>query len=80
MFKVTATVKKIRAQTGDSMREWEYRRLDLNDLPRKSTDIEALNAAGNDNSELVTIIANAIAYLKRRIPPDPAPHKGKPKA
>lgn len=49
------------------MREWEYRKLDLNDLPRKRTDIDVLCDAGRDGWELVSVNANSMAYLKREI-------------
>jgi Domain of unknown function (DUF4177) len=47
------------------MREWEYRTLDLNDLPRKTEVVDVLNDAGENGWELVTITPNQIAYLKR---------------
>lgn len=37
------------------MREWEYRKLDLNNLPRKAEDIDVLQDAGRDGWELVQI-------------------------
>ena len=30
------------------MRQWDYRKIDLNDLPRRSVDIDLLNAAGEN--------------------------------
>jgi hypothetical protein len=63
------------------MPQWEYDKIDLNDLPRKRSDVDALNDAGHDGWELVNITSNAIAYLKRPIGPEPKPPKGKtPKA
>ena len=50
------------------LREWEYRKLDLNDLPRKGSDIDVLNEAGKDAWELVTITVHHIAYVKREVP------------
>jgi DNA-binding protein H-NS len=47
------------------MIEWEYRKLVLNDVPRKSSDVELLCDAGEEGWELVAILANNIAYLKR---------------
>jgi hypothetical protein len=47
------------------MIEWEYRRLTLNDVPRNSSDVELLCQAGEEGWELVAILANNIAYLKR---------------
>jgi hypothetical protein len=49
------------------MHEWEYREVDLNDLPRKTEDIDLLNTAGNERWEVVAIMPNNIAYLKRQI-------------
>jgi hypothetical protein len=73
----TAKVKLGRA----TMPQWEYDKIDLNDLLRKRSDVDALNDAGDDGWGLVNITANAIAYLKRPIGPEPKPPKGKaPKA
>jgi Domain of unknown function (DUF4177) len=47
------------------MNQWEYQKLDLNDLPRKADDIDVLNDAGKDGWELVAITANNVAILKR---------------
>jgi hypothetical protein len=40
------------------MPEWEYRTLDLNDLPRKTEAVDDLNDAGEDGWELVIISPN----------------------
>jgi hypothetical protein len=45
--------------------EWEYRKIPLNGLPRETDDIDALNNAGSDGWELVAILPNNVAYLKR---------------
>ena len=58
------------------MRQWDYRKIDLNDLPRRSVDIDLLNAAGENGWELVAIAANSIAYFKRELTP-PAPARSK---
>ena len=47
--------------------EWEYRKIDLNQRPRKVDEIDLLNDAGNDGWELVAILANNVAYLKRQL-------------
>jgi hypothetical protein len=61
--------------------QWEYRKLNLNDLPRKTDDVDLLNGAGEDNWELVQITANNIAYLRRPMKPEATSRKGKtPKA
>jgi hypothetical protein len=49
------------------MPEWEYRKLDLNNLPRKVEDIDLLCDAGKEGWELVQISPNNIAYLKRAL-------------
>ena len=47
------------------MPEWEYRKIDLNQLPRKTSDIDVLCEAGRDGWELVATLPNNVAYLKR---------------
>jgi hypothetical protein len=49
------------------MAQWEYREIDLGDLPRKTNDIDLLNDAGKDGCELVAIATNNVARLKRRV-------------
>ena len=45
--------------------EWEYRRILLNDLPPRTDDLDLLSEAGSQGWELVTILTNNVAYLKR---------------
>jgi hypothetical protein len=47
--------------------EWEYRKIDLNQQPPRSDELDMLNTAGADGWELVGITSNNIAYLKRPI-------------
>ena len=47
------------------MPQWEYSKIDLNDVPAKASDLDALDDAGKDGWELVGITANNVAYLKR---------------
>lgn len=47
------------------MSTWEYRKIDLNEVPRKMDDLDLLNQAGEDGWELVGITPNSVAYLKR---------------
>jgi len=47
--------------------EWEYNRINLNEVPRRTDDIDMLNDAGKEGWELVTITTNNIALLKRQI-------------
>jgi hypothetical protein len=51
--------------------QWQYRTVDLNDLPPRVRELDILNAAGNVGWELVVITANRIAFLKRQIDDDP---------
>ena len=47
--------------------EWEYRKIDLNQVPRKTDEIDMLCDAGEEGWELVTILQNNVAYLKRQV-------------
>jgi len=47
--------------------EWEYKKIALNELSRKNDDIDVLCDAGEEGWELVTILPNNSAYLKRRV-------------
>ena len=47
------------------MPQWEHRKIDLNNVPRKSDDIDLLNDAGEEGWELASITTNNIGYLKR---------------
>jgi hypothetical protein len=49
------------------MRQWEYLRLDLNDIPRRGDETVALNKAGDEGWELVAVTCNGVAILKREI-------------
>jgi H-NS histone family len=44
---------------------WQYRKINLNELPRRRDEIDVLCDAGEHEWELVTILPNNIAYLKR---------------
>ena len=46
---------------------WEYRKIALNQLSAKTNDVDVLNDAGDESWELVAILPNNIAYLKREI-------------
>ena len=62
------------------MPQWEYRKIDLNNVSAKSSDLDTLDDAGKDGWELVGITANNCAYLKRAVedPNAPAPSRAKP--
>jgi DNA-binding protein H-NS len=47
--------------------EWEYRKISLSDLPRKRDDIDVLNDAGSKGWELIAILPNSMAYMKREV-------------
>lgn len=49
------------------MIEWQYRKLALNDVPRKSSEVQLLCQAGEEGWELVVILDNNLAYLKRTL-------------
>ncbi len=49
------------------MREWEYRKIALNQLSPKTADVDVLNDAGDEGWELVAILPNNVAYLKRQV-------------
>jgi hypothetical protein len=49
------------------MRQWEYLRLDLNDLPGRGGETASLNKAGGEGWELVAVTCNGLAILKREI-------------
>lgn len=47
------------------MKRWQYEKIDLNALPRKTTDLDRLNEVGDEGWELVAITANNFAIFKR---------------
>ena len=49
------------------MRAWEYKKIVLGEAPRKSDEMALLCDAGEDGWELVAILANNVAYLKREV-------------
>jgi hypothetical protein len=49
------------------MPQWEYSKIDLNNVPVKASDLDALDDAGKEGWELVGITANNVAYLKRML-------------
>src|SRR5262245_55761332 len=55
-------------EPGDRIvREWEYRKLYLNQHSPRGDDLEVLNAAGAAGWELVGITGHNVAYLKREV-------------
>lgn len=51
------------------MIRWEYRMIDLGQLPPRSVATDILNSAGAEGWEFVGISANNIAYTKRKFEP-----------
>ncbi len=49
------------------MPQWEYSKIDLNNVPARSSEIDLLDNAGRDGWELVRISVNNLAYLKRAV-------------
>jgi hypothetical protein len=45
----------------------EYGQVDLNALPRKASEIDVLNDAGEDGWQLVVITRKSVADLKRQV-------------
>jgi hypothetical protein len=54
------------------MLQWQYREIHLNELPRRTNEVDLLNDAGEEGWELVSITVNNIAYLKRQVPTPPS--------
>ena len=60
------------------MSEWEYLKINLSELPRRSDDIDVLNDAGKESWELVAVTNFNIAFLKRMVSePAPMPASGR---
>jgi len=55
------------------MPRWEYATIHLSELPRGTDEIDILNDAGEGGWELVSIMANNVAYLKRQVTESAAP-------
>jgi hypothetical protein len=49
------------------MRRWEYKKVALNEAPRRGDEIDLLCDAGEDGWELVSVLPNGVAYLKRKL-------------
>ena len=49
------------------MSRWEYKKIALNEAPSKGDDIDLLCDAGEDGWELVAVLPNGVAYLKREV-------------
>jgi hypothetical protein len=62
------------------MPQWEYRKINLNDVPRKTDDVDLLNDVGEQGWEMFGVTANNVAYLKRPMPAPPLAPKARSKA
>ena len=49
------------------MTQWEYMTIDFGELPPRARPLAALNNAGGQGWELVAIVSNNVAYLKRPV-------------
>jgi hypothetical protein len=49
------------------MPQWEYRRINLGELPLGTNELDLLNDAGEEDWELIAITINGVAYLKRQV-------------
>jgi len=49
------------------VQNWEYTKIALNEVPRRGDDIDLLRDAGEEGWELVAILENNVAYLKREV-------------
>jgi hypothetical protein len=49
------------------MARWEYLTIDLANLPVRTDEIDLLDEAGEQGWELIAIMSNEIAYLRRPI-------------
>jgi H-NS histone family len=49
------------------MRTWEYMKMVLNEASRRGDEIDLLCDAGAEGWELVAVLPNGVAYLKREV-------------
>jgi DNA-binding protein H-NS len=49
------------------MKKWEYKKIAFNEAPRRGDEIDLLCDAGEDGWELVAVLPNGVAYLKREV-------------
>ena len=50
------------------MPQFEFRKIDLNNTPKKMTDVDLLNEAGTDGWRVTCITPNHVAYMEREVP------------
>jgi hypothetical protein len=63
-----AMVGWYRMAGGECMSLWEYETLSLSDMPPNTTILDRLNDAGRDGWEVVAIMMNGVAVMKRPVP------------
>jgi hypothetical protein len=56
----------------EHMTQWEYAKVDLNNVPSNKSDLDLLNDAGTDGWELVTVTVSNFAVMKRAVPTAPS--------
>jgi hypothetical protein len=49
------------------MTRWQYKKVNLADVPCNRLEVDLLDEVGKDGWELVAITANNVAYLRRQI-------------
>jgi hypothetical protein len=59
---------------------WEYLKIDLKSAPPGADDVHLLNDAGSEGWELVAILSNGVAYLKRPLAGSSTAHEARPSA
>jgi hypothetical protein len=62
------------------MPQFQYERINRGDFPRQSDEIDLLDGLGREGWELVVVMPNNVAYLKRQLRParsDPAAMRSK---
>jgi hypothetical protein len=52
---------------------WEYLTIDLAYIPARLDDIDLLNQSGEQGWELIAIVSNHVAYLRRQVNAKDAP-------
>ena len=55
---------------------WEYTRADLSLTSKRGSELDILNALGAEGWELVAIMSNNVAYLKRMSEEEKKPKNG----
>jgi hypothetical protein len=51
------------------MPQYEYEKVNLGDLPRNADELDLLDELGREGWELIVVLPNNVAYLKRQMTP-----------